>query len=162
MEGTLQEVDGEYVLRFARRLLYSVDTVWQALTDPAKLGRWLAQAEIDLVPGGRVTMRFDNTGIICRGEITEIEPPHLLAHSWSSQGAANARLRWELNPHPEGCFLVLAYVLSQPDHLAMIAAGWHAHLDMLELMLAQLPAPWSWRRWEELRAGYEADFGRTT
>ena len=159
MDGTLDEVGGEFVLRFVRRLSYSVETVWSAVTEPATLDRWLAATEIDLVPGGQITMRFANTGIVNRGEITAIDPPRLLAHTWDSQGAAHGHLRWELSRDPEGCQLVLVHALAERDHVAMIAAGWHGHLDMLELVLAHLPAHWSWRRWEELRAAYTVRFG---
>jgi uncharacterized protein YndB with AHSA1/START domain len=159
MDGTLREADGEFRLRFERRLACSLETAWDALTTPATLALWLAEAAIDPVIGGRITLRFANTGIINRGEITEIDRPHLLAHSWSSQGATKARLCWELARDPAGSRLVLTHALSERDHVAMIAAGWHAHLDMLDLALAHLPAPWSWRRWEDLRAAYAAALG---
>lgn len=159
MNGTLHETDGEYALRFERPLSCSLETAWDAVTDPAKLALWLADTEIEPVIGGQIVMRFVNTGIVNRGEIAEIDPPRLLAHSWNSQGAANARLRWELSRDPGGALLVLIHILQTREHVAMIAAGWHAHLDMLELVLARLPAPWSWRRWDELRAGYAASFG---
>jgi uncharacterized protein YndB with AHSA1/START domain len=42
MEGTVQQVDGRYVLRFERRLNHPVEKVWAALTESDRLAEWLA------------------------------------------------------------------------------------------------------------------------
>lgn len=40
------------------------------------------------------------------------------------------------------------------DSLSGFAAGWHAHLDMLEGLLDGRPVDWQ-ERWDELRPRYE-------
>src|SRR5215213_9511759 len=61
MEGTVQEIDGKYVLRFERRLNHPVQKVWAAHTEPDRLAEWLAEADLDLVEGGSVELRWQNT-----------------------------------------------------------------------------------------------------
>src|SRR4051794_36404325 len=59
-DGTLQRRDGEHVLRFERRLSHPIDRVWAALTQPAGLVGWLAEADVDLREGGRIELRWLN------------------------------------------------------------------------------------------------------
>jgi uncharacterized protein YndB with AHSA1/START domain len=55
MDGTVNIVGNDCVIRFERLLKHSTDEVWAALTEPDQLHQWLAEpAEIDLRVGGRV------------------------------------------------------------------------------------------------------------
>jgi len=60
-DGTLETRDGRHVLRYERRLAHPIDRVWAAVTEPGELRGWLADAEIDLVAGGQVRLRWLNT-----------------------------------------------------------------------------------------------------
>lgn len=60
MDGTVHEVEGQYELRFERRLKHPVEKVWAALTDPERRAEWLAPGTIELRPGGRAELTFDN------------------------------------------------------------------------------------------------------
>src|SRR4051794_17744470 len=53
-DGTLDTRDDRHVMRYERRLAHPVERVWAALTQPSELRGWLADADIDLVAGGRV------------------------------------------------------------------------------------------------------------
>jgi hypothetical protein len=59
-DGTFEKRDDRYVLRFERRLRHPIERVWAALTEPGELVGWLAEAEIELVEGGRVHLRWLN------------------------------------------------------------------------------------------------------
>ena len=54
--GTLETRDGRHVMRYERRLAHPVDRVWAAITRPAELRAWLADADLDLTVGGRVEL----------------------------------------------------------------------------------------------------------
>jgi Activator of Hsp90 ATPase homolog 1-like protein len=50
---TEKRSDGSFQVRLARRIPLPIERVWEALTDPAELRRWLGRRDLDLVDGGR-------------------------------------------------------------------------------------------------------------
>jgi uncharacterized protein YndB with AHSA1/START domain len=55
-EGRLT-IDGDRaVLTFERRLPYSIEAVWSAITDPAHRNRWMGETTIDAREGGVIDM----------------------------------------------------------------------------------------------------------
>ena len=57
--GLIRRIEGGWELRFERRLRHSPERVWKALTTGDGLACWLAEAEIDLRPGGRMDLNFN-------------------------------------------------------------------------------------------------------
>lgn len=126
MNGTLEYVDGRPALRFERRLAYSVERVWRAITEPEELRRWYPGVpRWELEPGAAFT---NETGA-GEGRITEVDAPHLLAYSWGDE-----RFRFELRP--DGCILVFTHVFDDRALGAQHAAGWEAYLNRLDSHLA--------------------------
>jgi uncharacterized protein YndB with AHSA1/START domain len=144
-DGTVEPRDGRRVLRFERRLAHPVERVWAALTEPAELVGWLAEAEVDLVEGGRVELHWLNSDeegnrAVSHGTITRLEPPRLLEYDSDIHGL----LRWELQEDGDGCRLRLTNTTPAPDeHLTKVLAGWHIHLDHLADALSGHPVDWS-------------------
>src|SRR5438309_7660891 len=104
--GTVQTRDDSYLLRYERPLAHPIDDVWAALTDPAEMVGWWADADVDLVLGGKVELRWLNTddegnAAVARGTITALDPPHLVEYDTDVHGL----LRWELAEQPDGCLL---------------------------------------------------------
>jgi uncharacterized protein YndB with AHSA1/START domain len=162
--GTVEQIDGRYVLRYERHLPHSMDRVWAALTEPDQLEMWLARAEIDLVQGGRVVLRWLNTDTegnyaVARGTITQLEPPQLLEIDTDIHGL----LRWQLRSDGDGCALTFSSTVALAEEwLPIVLAGWHAHLDFLADALEGRAVDWpNWPRdhWEELHAEYAARLG---
>jgi len=56
--GASRTVGDGWELRFERRLRHSPERVWAALTTPEGLACWLAEAEIEAKPGGRMELNF--------------------------------------------------------------------------------------------------------
>jgi uncharacterized protein YndB with AHSA1/START domain len=138
MNPTLETAHGRSVLRFERRLAHPVEKVWRALTDPAHLAHWFPSAveEIDLRPGGKVRFRGEFEELpLGSGEITELDPPHLLAFTWYDDP-----LRWELRRDGEGCVLVFTHTFSDRPMAGSFAAGWETCLSAMESALAGAPA----------------------
>jgi uncharacterized protein YndB with AHSA1/START domain len=86
--------------------------VFQAISDPTQLPKWWGQtglyhvtkSTMDVRPGGK--WRSDGIGadgklFYVEGEYLEVDPPHLLVHTWigSYSGGQQTVVRWELEPH---------------------------------------------------------------
>ena len=149
-DGIVETRDGEYVLRYERRLDHPLEKVWAALTEPDEIIGWLAEAEVDLVEGGGLVLRWQNTDdegnqAVMHATITRLDPPRLIEY----EGDIHGTLRWELSEDGEGCRLRLTVVTSGVPEAArsLVLAGWHIHLDHLEDALEGRPVDWS--HWDE-------------
>jgi uncharacterized protein YndB with AHSA1/START domain len=156
--------DGKAVLRFERRLGHPVERVWAVLTDPGELRSWWGEAEIDLVEGGRFTMRWLNTddegnSVVMHATITQLDPPRLL----EMDGDPHGLLRWELRPDGDGTRLAFSSTLELPaEFRTKVLAGWHYHLDALAESLDEHPIDivnLPNDRWDGVHEGYVARYG---
>jgi len=166
--GTIEHGDGIVTCRFERLLRHPVEVVWQAITEPDEIERWMGtRPEIDLRPGGHY-ITHHRSGDRVADRITRLEPPRLLEHTFWEHVNPSARVTWELSPAGHGCRLVLTHRLSLDDvrrAAATVAAGddivtiisrncagWHHLLDMLAAALDGQRAPWSdqdQKAWQE-------------
>jgi uncharacterized protein YndB with AHSA1/START domain len=163
-DGTIEQRGDTRVLRYERRLDHPIERVWAALTEPAELRGWLAEADVDLVLGGRVHLRWLNTDdegntAVATGTITALEPPHLLELDTDIHGV----LRWVLRDDDGATDLTFTVTTSAPDDQLLLAlSGWHIHLEHLADALAGRPVDWPrWGdehrpRWDEIHARYAA------
>jgi uncharacterized protein YndB with AHSA1/START domain len=131
--------DGRTSLRLERRLAHPPEKVWQALVRPEHLSRWFpSDVEIDeLRVGGKINFVFrhgegDNLG----GEITELDPPRLLAYTWGDD-----HLRWELMPESLGSVLTLTHTFADHAGAASFASGWDTCVAAIDAALDGNPAP---------------------
>ena len=160
-DGVLATEGGEQVVRFQRHLAHPIERVWAALTEPGKLIGWWGEAEVDLVEGGRFTLRWlnadaDGNRVVMHATITRLQPPYLL----ETEGDPHGVLRWELRPDAGGTLLTFSSTLDLPEeYRASVLAGWHYHLDALaetldgrSVDLVNLPND----RWEQLHEQYLA------
>ena len=149
-DGTLERTEVGSRLRFARRLEHPPEAVWEALTEPDRLARWLARATLQPVRGGSLQLRWDETGALAHGTVIAFEPPSRFAYSSDSQGEVAFALRAD----GDGTLLELVNDVPSVDPPDGNLAGWHQHLDLLERELAGEPGTWDRERWEELRRRY--------
>ena len=75
----------------------------------------------------------------------------MLGYTWN-EGGDESVVRFELAADGEGTLLVLTH--ERIDSLPGFGAGWHAHLDMLDGLLAGREVEWQ-GRFDELRPRYE-------
>jgi uncharacterized protein YndB with AHSA1/START domain len=73
--GTLAAADGRGVVRMEDRYDTSIDDLWSALTDPARLARWLGEIDGDLRVGGVYRARYYASGWEGTVKIEVCEPP---------------------------------------------------------------------------------------
>ncbi|MDB5213239.1 MAG: Activator of Hsp90 ATPase 1 family protein [Myxococcaceae bacterium] len=91
-----------------------VETVWRAITDPARLARWLMQNDFEPRVGHRFTLREAPTAQ-WRGwmqcEVLELDPPRRMVWSWDGgmDGETTTRVTFEVRPEGRGARLVLRH-----------------------------------------------------
>lgn len=160
-DGVQERAGGLHVVRFQRHLVHPIERVWAALTDPAEMIGWLGDAEVELVAGGRYTVRWLNTDehgnrAVYHGTIARLEPPRLLEISGDIHGV----LRWALRPSAGGTHLTFSSTLELPEeYRTKVLAGWHYHLDSLADALDGQPADLptlSDGRWTRIHEAYFA------
>jgi uncharacterized protein YndB with AHSA1/START domain len=161
-DAILQDQEGRSILRFERTFRHPPERVWKALTDPGEHRSWHPTPfELEPVVGGKVNyLAGGDVPEMPPGEVTEYDPPHVLAHTWDDD-----LLRWQLRAHDDGCVLVLTHTFDDHFKAARDAAGWHVCLDALSATLdgegpphgedgERLPSGW-----RELNTVYEERFG---
>jgi uncharacterized protein YndB with AHSA1/START domain len=155
LDGVVTEVGGGlYDVRYERHIPKSIDRVWAAITEPARLEAWLAQAKVDLRVGGVIELYWPVPGDGMKSRITELDPPRLFAFGWPEpDGAPDSIVRFELSEEPGGCRLVLTNTLLRVQFLLSVATGWHTHLDQLPAGAASPdPQPLRMESWNASRA----------
>jgi uncharacterized protein YndB with AHSA1/START domain len=113
--------------------------VWDALTDPAKLAKWLMPNDFKPTVGHRFTFRtepvpgagFDGV-VAC--EVLEIDPPRLLRIAWSGGSGIHTTVTWRLLPEGRGTRILLDHGGFDPDDPAqqvarrMLDGGWRTNV----------------------------------
>ncbi|HEX3779111.1 MAG TPA: SRPBCC family protein [Pseudonocardiaceae bacterium] len=176
-DGTVEQRDGRVTFRYERLLNHSVEAVWQAITDPEQLARWLGtRPEIDLRPGGEyVTVHTSPDGATTHrvvDTVVRLEPPHLFEHTFWVQVNPSALVTWELTPVSERARLDLTHAVDLADlkaaagtvangddlvtMLARNGAGWHRLLDKLTSVLDGTEPAWSPAAQQALQQHYAA------
>jgi len=153
-----------------RLLPASAEAVWDYLTNPSRLRTWLAGGTVDLRKGGIIALNFDLIDCPGRedmhgtmqGTITACEPPRLLAYTWGEnetrgRGIPDSLVTFELQPAAKGQTLLrLTHKRLAPKDMSPVAAGWHAHVDVLLARLENRePRPFN-DSYESLEPQYHA------
>jgi uncharacterized protein YndB with AHSA1/START domain len=163
-EGQLRAEGDRCGVRFERRYDATPDELWSALTEPDRLGRWLADvAELELRVGGRFLLRWRESDGTQEtdGTILALEPGRMIELNWTYPGEPDSVARFELTPDGDGTILVLDHRGLPPGSIAGYGAGWHSHLDSLDAHLAGGRADWN-ARFEELGPAYEREAAAVT
>ncbi|MCT8992206.1 SRPBCC family protein [Chelativorans sp. SCAU2101] len=154
-------------LIFRRLVPTSTGDVWTWLTENHRRRQWLADGEMTLSEGTEFELVWRNDDLdkapdeIVEGTssshsmrcvVTEIEPGRALSFTWMNSGGVSFGLA------QKGAGTVLEIVhkeLPDRENLIRIAAGWHAHLDILDARIRGVrPEPF-WESWRRLRAEYD-------
>lgn len=95
-------------LKYERRYDRPVETVWKALTEPARLADWMGAARVEPFVGGRYELFIDSPQPM-HGRVVTWQPPELLEYSWHSAGAPSSLVRCELVPDGAGTRLIFMH-----------------------------------------------------
>lgn len=65
-----------------------MERVWAVVTEPEHISGWFSDSvELDLRPGGRAVLRWDNHGTV-HGRVERVEPPHFFSFRWMMEPGA--------------------------------------------------------------------------
>lgn len=170
--GTLTGPDA---LRIQRLLPGPIERVWSYLLDSELRKLWFADGEVEPVKGAPFELVWRNDELAgAKGErpgtasedhrmqsqVIEADAPRKLVIAWNNTG----NVTFELEPYGEGVLLTLTHAGFQTrSSLIGHAAGWHAHLDVLEALAFERQPKAFWPHLEVLRRDYDdrlpAEFG---
>ena len=150
--GRLRADDDRCAVHFERLYDFTPAELWSALTDPDRLARWLALAEVVPGAGGSVKLGFEDGAT--EGTILTWDEPRVLEYEWRFSGEDESVVRFELLPQEFGTLLVLDHRRLGRAAGTGYAAGWHAHLDALGELYEFSDETWT-RRFEELLPEYK-------
>lgn len=155
MDGTIKEISGGKAIQFRRLLRHSRDQVWQAITEPGFIQKWLtAEAVLEPFEGGILELRWDN-GDIVTGSVMTYEPHAALTYTWIEETSGRSIVSFKLKETEQGTLLTLEHAFSKTDGLPSFLSGWHVHLDVLELVLNGESFEFPWARQKELQLAYK-------
>jgi uncharacterized protein YndB with AHSA1/START domain len=152
--GRIERSGDVVAVVFDRRYATTVDDLWRACTDPARLARWFAPVSGELREGGAFTIHFDDADTpACR--VLACEPPARLAWEWPV-GDATTVVTAELSSDGDGARLVLRHERLSPGQAAGYAAGWDTYVRRLEADLSGAAMPDWDATWSALHPLYAA------
>jgi uncharacterized protein YndB with AHSA1/START domain len=140
-------------LRYERRFARPVETVWAALTEPARLEDWLGSAVVEPFVGGRFELFTDRPRPMF-GRIVTWQPPALLEFSWDTGDAPATLVRCELTREGDGTLLVFRHNGIASPWMGLVLPGWHIQLERLGSLMAGRLQPDSMARWRDLQKIY--------
>jgi uncharacterized protein YndB with AHSA1/START domain len=157
-------------VKLERLLPGPLERVWAYITESDKRAKWLCAGDWDLRVGGKVSLEFDNSRLageknppgrgahVSTGVVTRIEPPRLLAHTWTWKGTGDdMEVSYELTPRGKDVLLVIVHRRVKGRELqAGVMGGWDVHTGILEDVLKGVePRPF-WKTHSKLEAEYAA------
>ena len=153
--GTIRDNDGVGVVRMEDTYDTTAEDLWSALTDPARLARWIAEVKGQLAVGGAFHATF-TSGWEGPGRVEECEPPHRLLLTMSPGEDEETVIEAELVADGNRTWMwIEERGIPVPD-LPGNGAGWQAHVEDLASYLAGRERT-DWRsRWKELIPAYRA------
>lgn len=128
VEDRVQDGQTMRVVIASRAYDTTVEDLWNALTDKARLARWFAEVDGELQLGGRFQVK-NNAG----GTITACTPPKAFSATWEF-GPATSWINVALQPTRDGgAHLTLEHVCPPNDHWdkfgpGAVGVGWELGL----------------------------------
>jgi uncharacterized protein YndB with AHSA1/START domain len=154
--GSLRQADGKGVVRMEDRFDTDIDDLWSAITDPARLARWIGEIEGDLRIDGEFRGRFFD-GWEGTGRVVACEPPRrfelLTKHPRQPDELV---VEATLTADGDRTILVLEERGMRLDQLPDYGAGIQIHVEDLAAYLAGNEHCDVEARWTELRPSYQA------
>lgn len=161
-------------VRLERLLPGPIERVWDYIVDPAKRRLWLATGDFEPFVGGRVALLIQNANLSepgdgpppkyaehavesqVIGEVTECDPPHLLAYRWDYAEGPPSEVKFELEPRRGKVLLTMTHMrLPSRDEVVAVSSGWHAFLDILVAVLSDEKPKSFWRTMTALDLEYD-------
>jgi uncharacterized protein YndB with AHSA1/START domain len=123
---------GGVLLEFDELYATDPDDLWQAVTTPERLSRWMAPYLGDFRLGGRWQAIGSDGDVYCEGEVTACDAPRGFATTWQVRGERPTELVVRLEPEGAGTRLRLRH---RGVTTIGYGAGWHVYLETLHQYL---------------------------
>ena len=153
-DTTFEREPGSVAAVTTRRLGHPTPAVWQMIAEPARVAQWLAPGRIEPRVGGAVRLDFADSGTVIESEVSAFEDGRVVAFSWSKRGEPDRPVRIEVAPDGASALLTLTVMTPDGEDPARAAAGWAAHLAMLEAALAGAPIAFPFETFKAAREAY--------
>ncbi|MFL6155259.1 MAG: SRPBCC domain-containing protein [Marmoricola sp.] len=152
--GTMRALDDEVgAVRVEDVFDTDVEDLWDAITSPERLARWIAEEVTgDLRLGGDFHVRFVSTWT-GPGRVEVCERPHHLLLTMEPGTSEESQIEAWLTAEGDRTRLVVEDRGLVLDKLYFHGAGWQAHLEDLRGSLAGEPCEWK-SRWTALTPVY--------
>lgn len=130
------------------------ERVFKALSDPGELQRWFGGSpecptkfwQMERRLGGKYSYTTDEGALVlndvskleCHGEITEFDPPRVLAYTWfgnwHEDASVRTLVRWELTPKANGTHVKVTHsgLSNLPVARDEYSGGWSGVVQMLK------------------------------
>lgn len=151
--GAFKRRDDHIDVRFERHYPRPVETVWNALTDPARLADWMGVSHVEPRVGGRFDLMADGPHPMT-GRVLVWEPPHVLEFTWSNTHAPDSNVRYELSREGDGTRLIFTHKGMPYANSALMLPGWHDFLARLGSLLDGAGPSQAGPSWREMQAIY--------
>lgn len=154
-DNDLGKVINSHTVRLERVLPGPIERVFDYLSKPELLSKWLMPAMLEARVGGRIQLKSEPIPesiaappehkpqeCLIRGIITHYDPPRLISYSWNETNyAVSTEVKFELEERGDEVFLVLTHSRLPASFMAAVAAGWHTNLEtVLALLTGETPS----------------------
>lgn len=154
--GSLRSAGGKGVVRMQDRFDTDIDDLWQALTDPGRLARWIGEVEGELRLGGEFRARFITSGWEGIGWVEACEPRHhFLVRTRDAESAEEHTISATLCAVGDQTTLVIEERGMPLDQLAAYGAGIQVHVEDLAAHIADRARADTQERWAALLPAYQ-------
>jgi uncharacterized protein YndB with AHSA1/START domain len=151
--GAFERRGNHLDMRFERHYPHAIETVWSALTDPARLEDWMGVAQVEPYVGGRYDTMIGGPQPMT-GRILVWQPPNVLEFNWNNADAPDSVVRYELAGDGKGTRLIFTHKRVLHARSALMLPGWHFLFARLGSLLDGATKPQSKRSWRELQGIY--------
>jgi uncharacterized protein YndB with AHSA1/START domain len=153
--GNLRKENGAGVVHVEDVYDTDINDLWSAITEPARLARWLAQVDGDVTLGGEFSARFTSGWEgVGRVEICDA-PRHVRVTTWSDDDAPG-EIDATLSEEPGGTRLIIEENGLPLETYYYHGSGWQTHIEDLAAYLADRPVSDWGARARELTPAYRA------
>lgn len=156
MTGSIRiEPDGTGTVHMDRVYATGIDDLWDAITTPARLARWIGSVDGTLAVGGTVRAEFTShwTGTI---RVDVCDAPAHVRVTMDDGAETTTTEAWLTAESDDRTRLVLEERGFTRDEVADHGAGWQVHVEDLETAIAGGErTPWE-PRWRALQPAYLA------
>jgi uncharacterized protein YndB with AHSA1/START domain len=159
-DGRISAAERGFLLEFDELYDTEVDDLWQAVTTPERLARWMAPYRGEFRLGGRWEAIGSDGAVYCVGEVSACEPPRGFTTTWQVRDEPLTELVVRLEPEGDRTRLRLWHTgVTDVDY----GAGWHTYLEALAAHVAdprgdQTDGDAWQRRFSELAPEYASRF----